>query len=206
MSRGRGRGRGNLSFPRSSANDRIQRDPQFLEENNNRMDWMDVDFNQNEVFPQRGRGGGRRGRRGGRASMNQTFPRQSANLRLQRFSQPLTREEVKETVNNNNRRDAARYVQNQEEAPMDRRPDAGIPGCICLRDIMRIFCESCGHADEGRLRKICPMHPRDVYLYDVTNCPKCRRPHVPGRKPRLLEFPLNVPSNKKLILVSSSAR
>merc|ERR1711962_944587 len=86
-----------------------------------------------------------------------------------------------------------------------RRPDAGIEGCICLRDMMRIFCESCGHADEGRLRKICPLHPKDIYLYDVTNCANCHRPHVPGRKPRLLKFPLNYKSKKKFILLPSSA-
>ena len=65
---------------------------QLIEESKNKMD---VDANQNEMFAQGGRGGyhydngrGRRGRRGGQACpMNQTFPRQSANLRLQRFSQ-----------------------------------------------------------------------------------------------------------------------
>ena len=63
--------------------------------------------------------------------MNQTIPRQSANLRLQRApSQPHTNQEIK-------------------EPQIERRPDAGIEGCICLRDMMRIFCESCGHADEG---------------------------------------------------------
>ena len=35
---------------------------------------------------------------------------------------------------------------------MDKRPDAGIDGCICLRDMMRIFCEACGHAYEGNFK------------------------------------------------------
>ena len=62
---------------------------QLIEQSNYKMD---VDANQNEMFPQVGRGGyyydngrGGRGRRGGQACpMNQTIPRQSANLRLQR--------------------------------------------------------------------------------------------------------------------------
>jgi len=197
--RGRGRGRGNPSFV-----EMIRRDLQLIEDSNN---MMEVDDNQNEMFVQRGRGGGvrgNRGNRGNRGSMNQTYPKQSANLRLQRFSQPLTSVEINDAVNNN-RRDAPVNVKNQEEPPMEKRPDAGTNGCICLRDMMRIFCEACGHADEGRLRKICPMHPKDIYLYDVANCVSCHRPHVPGRKPRLLEFPLNHRSNKRNILLSSSA-
>lgn len=204
-SRGRGRGRGGASFV-----EMIRRDLALIEESKNKMD---VDANQNEMFAQGGRGGyhydngrGRRGRRGGQACpMNQTFPRQSANLRLQRFSQPLTNQEIKEAVNNNNRRTAPVITKPPEEPPIERRPDAGIEGCICLRDMMRIFCESCGHADEGRLRKVCPLHPKDIYLYDVTSCANCHRPHVPGRKPRLLEFPLNYKSKKKFILLPSSA-
>jgi len=204
--RGRGRGRGSASFV-----EMVRRDLALIEQSNYKMD---VDANQNEMFPQGGRGGyyydngrGGRGRRGGQACpMNQTIPRQSANLRLQRApSQPLTNQEIKEAVNNNNRRTAPVIIKPPEEPQIERRPDAGIEGCICLRDMMRIFCESCGHADEGRLRKICPLHPKDIYLYDVTNCANCHRPHVPGRKPRLLEFPLNYKSKKKFILLPSSA-
>ena len=62
---------------------------QRIEQLNNKME---IDANQNEMFPQGRRGGyyydsgrGGRGRRGGQACpMNQTIPRQSANLRLQR--------------------------------------------------------------------------------------------------------------------------
>jgi len=211
---GRGsRGRGKLSFV-----EMIRRDKALIEENNN---MMEIDTNPTEMFAQgsqRGqsqyyydsRGQGGCGRRGGQPGqpcpMNQTIPRKSANSRLKRFSEPLTSDEIKESVNRNNRRSAPVQITNPEEPPMDKRPDAGIDGCICLRDMMRIFCEACGHAYEGRLRKICPIHPKDIYLYDVTNCVNCHRPHVEGRKPRLLEFHLNYKSNKRNILLPSMGR
>ena len=100
-SSGQGRGRGSASFV-----EMVWRSLAFIEQSINKMD---VDANQNEMFPQGRRGGyyydsgrGGRGRRGGQACpMNQTIPRQSANLRLQRApSQPLTIQEIKEAVNN----------------------------------------------------------------------------------------------------------
>ena len=48
---------------------------------------VDIDENQNKQVGERGRGrGGYRGYRG-RQTMNLTFPRQSANQRLQRFAE-----------------------------------------------------------------------------------------------------------------------
>merc|ERR1719266_992980 len=130
----------------------------------------------------RGRGDNRRGKRGP-APMNLSFPRQSANSRLKRFSEPdQENTDLRHLLNqrreaNNNIKSSIDGAKNQEG--LERRPDAGVDGCICLRDLMRIFCEACGTVDEGRLRKTCPIHPRDLYLYDVTNCSKCRRPYVP---------------------------
>lgn len=50
---------------------------------------VDIDENQNKQVGERGRGRGRGGYRGyrGRQTMNLTFPRQSANQRLQRFAE-----------------------------------------------------------------------------------------------------------------------
>jgi len=212
--RGRGRGRGtmNMSIPQTSANNRLKRFSQVQEENNNQMD-VDVDIVETPVFEEkqpRGRGRGRRmggfrGGRGGRgrATMNLTYPKQSANDRLQRSAEPIKPGQPKETNNNfYSKKDA----QNQLSQTVDRRPCEGADGCICLRDMMRLFCEACGHVDEGRLRKTCKLHPRDVYLYDVTHCARCRRVYIPnGPKPRLMEFPLKGKPTKKLILTKVSS-
>jgi len=53
------------------------------------------------------------------------------------------------------------------------RTMAGDENCICLRPLKRVMCCVCGYYMEGRLRKLCNVHPRDVYLHDVTECPEC---------------------------------
>jgi len=203
--RGRGRETMNRSIPHTSANDRLQRFSQVQEENNNKMDVDIVDENQNKQVGERGRGRGRGGYRGyrGRATMNLTFPRQSANQRLQRFAEPIKPGQLKVNIDIRPAGDA----QNRPSPSGDKRPSEGAEGCNCLRDMMRIFCESCGHVDEGRLRKTCPLHPRDVYLYDITHCNRCRRVYIPnGPKPRLMEFPLppGHKPTKQLILTKLS--
>jgi len=203
--RGRGRETMNRSIPHTSANDRLQRFSQVQEENNNKMDVDIVDENQNKQVGERGRGRGRGGYRGyrGRATMNLTFPRQSANERLQRFAEPIKPGQLKVNIDIRPAGDA----QNRQSPSVDKRPSEGAEGCNCLRDMMRIFCESCGHVDEGRLRKTCPLHPRDVYLYDITHCNRCRRVYIPnGPKPRLMEFPLppGHKPTKQLILTKLS--
>ena len=89
----------NMSYPQTSANNCLKRFSNVLEENNNQMD-VDVDIVETPVFEEkqpRGRGRGRRmggfrGGRGGRgrATMNLTYPKQSANDRLQRSAEVLT--------------------------------------------------------------------------------------------------------------------
>jgi len=203
--RGRGRETMNRSIPHTSANDRLRRFSQVQEENNNKMD-VDIDENQNKQVGERGRGRGRGGYRGyrGRATMNLTFPRQSANERLQRFAEPIKPGQLKVNIDIRPDGDA----QNRPSPSVDKRPSEGAEGCNCLRDMMRIFCESCGHVDEGRLRKTCPLHPRDVYLYDITHCNRCRRVYIPnGPKPRLMEFPLppGHKPTKQLVLTKLSS-
>jgi len=203
--RGRGRETMNRSIPHTSANDRLRRFSQVQEENNNKMD-VDIDENQNKQVGERGRGRGRGGYRGyrGRATMNLTFPRQSANERLQRFAEPIKPGQLKVNIDIRPAGDA----QNRPSPSVDKRPSEGAEGCNCLRDMTRIFCESCGHVDEGRLRKTCPLHPRDVYLYDITHCNRCRRVYIPnGPKPRLMEFPLppGHKPTKQLVLTKLSS-
>ncbi len=56
---------------------------------------------------------------------------------------------------------------------------------------------------DGRLRKPCPIHPRDLYLYDITHCLKkgCELKYRPNMvRPRLIEFPL--PKGYKTNLVN----
>jgi len=53
------------------------------------------------------------------------------------------------------------------------RTAAADKNCICLRPLKRVMCCVCGYYMEGRLRRLCDVHPRDVYLHDVTECPEC---------------------------------
>ena len=50
--------------------------------------------------------------------------------------------------------------------------------CVCLRAEMRLCCVMCGTFNIGRVRKMCPAHPRQTYLLDQECCNnlKCRAP------------------------------
>jgi len=49
--------------------------------------------------------------------------------------------------------------------------------CICKRDLKRIMCKVCGHHLVGRIRQLCTVHPRDVFLLDINECPVCKAPN-----------------------------
>jgi len=51
------------------------------------------------------------------------------------------------------------------------------PNCICLRQLKRVYCGYCGHYEEGRLKRACPVHPSVCYLLDMSNCPQCKVSH-----------------------------
>ena len=110
-------------------------------------------FDENaNVITERGWGRGRgRGRRGGRGrsrggnQMNQTFPKISANLRLQRPpNQPLFEDGPTE-----DRKKAAAIAEDSKIEETFHRNDVGRDGCICIRDVMLVFCTGCGFFTEG---------------------------------------------------------
>ena len=71
------------------------------------------------------------------------------------FLQPIKPGQLKVNIDIRPAGDA----QNRPSPSVDKRPSEGAEGCNCLRDMMRIFCESCGHVDEGmqELFEMCPM-------------------------------------------------
>lgn len=90
------------------------------------------------------RGGGNRGRgnnyrgRNPRGSMNLSHPRRSANERLVRPPQDPTSSPNPGPERNNNKVTVA--SDSKIEASVVRI-ELGSNGCICLRDIQRVFCE-----------------------------------------------------------------
>lgn len=50
--------------------------------------------------------------------------------------------------------------------------------CICNRPSTTISCPNCGQTRVGRVRRICPAHPKRLYLMDVAECWKCRNSKI----------------------------
>ena len=46
--------------------------------------------------------------------------------------------------------------------------------CPCIRDKQTVLCQSCGHYFQGRVKAVCALHPRAIFLLDVSSCPQCR--------------------------------
>ncbi|XP_011329538.1 uncharacterized protein LOC105274801 [Ooceraea biroi] len=46
--------------------------------------------------------------------------------------------------------------------------------CICYRPHCNIICNGCGFWTKGRVRYMCPQHPKIVFLHDHAQCPRCR--------------------------------
>jgi len=60
----------------------------------------------------------------------------------------------------------------QVVAPPTKLVSTGGVDCICFRPLKRVMCCVCGYMImEGRVRKMCALHPREIYLLDVTACP-----------------------------------
>jgi len=57
------------------------------------------------------------------------------------------------------------------------------PDCICFRDLKRVLCKICGKMLVGRIRQLCSVHPRDVYLLDINECPSCELPNYLSEHP-----------------------
>ncbi|GMT18475.1 hypothetical protein PFISCL1PPCAC_9772, partial [Pristionchus fissidentatus] len=44
-------------------------------------------------------------------------------------------------------------------------------GCICDREKTHVACKRCGYECTGRLSIVCPLHPMQMNLMDLTACP-----------------------------------
>ncbi|GMR40050.1 hypothetical protein PMAYCL1PPCAC_10245, partial [Pristionchus mayeri] len=44
-------------------------------------------------------------------------------------------------------------------------------GCICEREKTHVACKRCGYECTGRLALVCPLHPMQMNLMDLTACP-----------------------------------
>jgi len=53
-------------------------------------------------------------------------------------------------------------------APSPREVD-----CVCDRPLKLVMCRLCGETFRGRLRLVCPRHPGQIFLQDVTACRGC---------------------------------
>ncbi|GMS88076.1 hypothetical protein PENTCL1PPCAC_10251, partial [Pristionchus entomophagus] len=54
--------------------------------------------------------------------------------------------------------------------PPPRQPKAS-DGCICDREKTHVACKRCGYECSGRLALVCPLHPMQMNLMDLTACP-----------------------------------
>ena len=55
----------------------------------------------------------------------------------------------------------------------ERKPEQPLP-CICNRVKQFVLCQSCGFSFEGRVKRECALHPKAIFLHDVSCCSKCR--------------------------------
>ncbi|GFS00492.1 hypothetical protein ElyMa_004556500 [Elysia marginata] len=46
--------------------------------------------------------------------------------------------------------------------------------CSCNRSPRMIFCKACGETAKGRMRQKCKAHPNQIFLMDISCCPKCQ--------------------------------
>ncbi|XP_025088741.1 uncharacterized protein LOC112560861 isoform X2 [Pomacea canaliculata] len=59
--------------------------------------------------------------------------------------------------------------------------------CPCERPQQWVVCCVCGFRFQGRVRKQCDLHPRSIYLMDISCCPECNCQvlrEVPPLEPR----------------------
>lgn len=124
--RGRGgrRGRGNRGRGSRGGGHGDERD----REDNNNASFGSLE---SPSFGHRGKG---RGRGRGRGSMNMLPPRKSANDRLLRSPlAPEKKQEVDEPLLSND---------SKVDRTFQREVEVGGPGCICLRNLQKVFCEA----------------------------------------------------------------
>eukprot|EP00092_Neocalanus_flemingeri_P024805 GFUD01026895.1.p1 GENE.GFUD01026895.1~~GFUD01026895.1.p1 ORF type:complete len:168 (-),score=42.18 GFUD01026895.1:252-755(-) len=62
--------------------------------------------------------------------------------------------------------------------------------CICFRPLQLVLCQLCGETFPARVRRVCTLHPRHIYLQDVEACMGCKQNNTEALK----EFEL--PSGK----------
>ena len=92
----------------------------------------------------RGRGGSGRGRgANNNAPMNLQAPKKSANERIKRAVDPIKAEKPDEDDKNNNL--MVKPLEQEANGPefdeKQQRDQVGVDGCICLRPMLRVFCE-----------------------------------------------------------------
>lgn len=46
--------------------------------------------------------------------------------------------------------------------------------CLCDRPHCFVLCNACGYWTKGRVRYFCPIHPQTIFLFDISQCPRCK--------------------------------
>lgn len=95
--------------------------------------------------------------------------------------------EIKNRVTNSNvckRKNETNEDMKNDGSSMDSKLRVEFhPDCICFRDLKRVLCKICGKMLVGRIRQLCSVHPRDVYLLDINECPSCELPNYLSEHP-----------------------
>ncbi|XP_035827002.1 uncharacterized protein LOC118478146 [Aplysia californica] len=53
-------------------------------------------------------------------------------------------------------------------------PSPASNACTCVRSSKLILCQTCGETMHGRVRRVCPVHPSQIFLMDFEFCGKCK--------------------------------
>ena len=75
-------------------------------------------------------------------------------------------------IHNNNNITTKGMLPSGEKSPPGAGPGPGL--CICSRPRQTVICRECGSRAEGRVRRVCPAHPAQIYLLDLAACPACK--------------------------------
>ncbi|XP_011878180.1 PREDICTED: uncharacterized protein CG13380 [Vollenhovia emeryi] len=70
---------------------------------------------------------------------------------------------------------ASKKIRKDHHVRITEKDDSNEPlKCICFRPYSHIICNGCGFWTKGRVRHDCPQHPKIVFLYDHSQCPRCK--------------------------------
>jgi len=98
-------------------------------------------------------------------------PPPGTNLSLEHVPMDVDKEEL---VLNNNNRQVQRSNNNWTSQHQESVP------CVCERPVSHLICTQpqCGMSLDGRIRILCPTHPKVMFLQDLEVCPGCKKQGV----------------------------